>query len=305
MIVRRISAVIRHVRQGTLSDRIKAEFHNRLRNFRCNHWQYYKKTRTYIDTPIAKNIMMRLYTDDVLSHLIYCKGHEYNERQFLSSFLKPGDVFIDVGANSGLYTLLASALVDIKGKVYAFEPSPAPFKRLQENISLYGHNNVECIEAALGDHEGKKELNISANGYSAWDTFTGKTGNGHADIINVQVRTLDRFVSDRDLLNKIIMMKIDVEGWETHVLSGGINTLAGLKAPVLQIEFTDKVTMPAGITCQSLYQQTSSLGYQLCIYDNKTGQLRPDPPRNEYPNLNLYAVKNLEMVNQRLLDHCH
>ncbi|MGH8120055.1 MAG: FkbM family methyltransferase, partial [Gammaproteobacteria bacterium] len=241
---------------------------------------------------------MRLYTGDVLSHLIYCKGHEYNERQFLSLFLKPGDVFIDVGANSGLYTLLASSIVGDEGKVYAFEPSPLPFVRLEENARLHGGKNIECLNAALSDRERKMKLNISSDGRSAWDSFVSEGQAGQTGTTEVMTTTLDKFVSDKNLMDKITMMKIDVEGWETHVLSGGIKSLAGPEAPMLQIEFTDHVAMPAGMNCRKLYTQVSELGYQLCLYDMKTGRLQPDAPRAKYPNLDLYAVKNLEKANR-------
>jgi FkbM family methyltransferase len=214
--------------------------------------------------------------------------------------LKPGDVFIDIGANSGLYTLLASEAVGNEGMVYAFEPSPIPFTRLKENVSLYGHNNIECIESALSDHEGEMKLNISGDGYSAWDTFASETRTGQTDTRKVQVTTLDKFVLDKNLIDKITMMKIDVEGWETYVLSGGLNTLSNIVAPILQIEFTDHVSMPNEVTCQKLYQQVVEFGYQVCIFDEKTGQLLPEQLRKEYPNLNLYAVKNIEEANQRL-----
>ena len=300
MIMQRISAVVRHACRGTLWQRLKTEYRQRLRRFRCRHWEYYKLHKSHVDVSIANDVMMRLYTDDVLSHLIYCKGHEYNERQFLSRYLKPGDVFIDVGANSGLYTLLASSTVGIEGKVFAFEPSPVPFSRLKENAQLHGKKNIECFDAALSDREEKIKLNIASDGHSAWDSFVGESGAGQTSIREVMSTTLDEFVSEKNLLDKITMIKMDVEGWETYVLSGGINFLTRPDAPLLQIEFTDLVTMPAGFNCWKLYAQVEELGYQLCIYDTKTGQLHPDSPRKEYPNLNLYAVKNLENANRRL-----
>jgi len=302
MIMQRISAVVRHARRGTLLQRLKTEYRQRLKKFRCNHWEYYKRHKSHVDVTIAKDVMMRLYTDDVLSHLIYCKGHEYNERQFLSRYLKTGDVFIDVGANSGLYSLLASSIVGREGRVFAFEPSPVPFTRLKENAQLHGKKNIECFDTALSDREDKMELNISCEGHSAWDTFASGTRSGQTGTREVLSTTLDQFISGKNLLDKITMIKIDVEGWETHVLTGGIKSLIRPEAPLLQIEFTDLVSMPAGYTCRKLYAQVVELGYQLCVYDIKTGQLHLDPPRKEYPNLNLYAVKNLEQANRRLLE---
>jgi hypothetical protein len=96
------------------------------------------------------------------------------------------------------------------------------------------------------------------------------------------------------------MVKIDVEGWESRVLSGGIVTLSRSDAPVLQVEFTEENARQAGTSCRELYEQLVRLGYTLFTYDKKSNSLFPDALRDNYPYLNLIACKNYEHVTNRL-----
>ena len=243
---------------------------------------------------------MRLYTDEVLSHLIYCRGFEYSEREFVSRLLRPGDTFVDIGANAGLFTLIASSVVGESGRVYAFEPSPVSFIHLMENISLNRLGNVKCIESALSDQSGKLLLYVSTDGHSAWDTFTLDQTTAAKETREVVTTTVDAFIEEEKLLGKLTMMKIDVEGWESKVLSGGGNTFSRPDAPLLQVEFVDTVAKSAGASCQDLYDMIRKYGYQLYTYDIESRQLVNETKKQEYPFVNLYAVKDLNMVNRRL-----
>ena len=118
---------------------------------------------------------MRLYGDSELSHLIYCRHFEATERAFLNSFLRPGDVFVDVGANIGLFTLIAAAHVLPTGKVIAFEPTELTYMRLGENIRLNNFSDVDCRKIALSDHAGYLSLIRSTDGFDAWNSFARPT----------------------------------------------------------------------------------------------------------------------------------
>src|SRR5436189_6431842 len=91
---------------------------------------------------LQPGLKMRLFGDSELCHLIYCRSFEVTERAFLNHFLRPGDVFVDVGANIGLFTLIAASCVGPKGKVVAFEPTTVTYTRLVENIRLNHLYNV-------------------------------------------------------------------------------------------------------------------------------------------------------------------
>ena len=80
-----------------------------------------RPTRTFV-MRLQPGLKIRLYGDSELCRLIYLGNFEATERAFLNHFLRPGDVFVDVGANIGLFTLIAAARVGPAGRVVAFEP---------------------------------------------------------------------------------------------------------------------------------------------------------------------------------------
>ena len=89
-----------------------------------------------------------LYPDSKLSQSILCGNFEGTECTFLRRFLRSGDVFVDIGANIGLHTIIASSCVGPKGHIYAFEPSEQTFSRLKSNIAtnefLERNCNAHC-----------------------------------------------------------------------------------------------------------------------------------------------------------------
>jgi FkbM family methyltransferase len=160
---------------------------------------------------------------------IYSGLHEFNDMAFLLHFLRHEDVFFDIGANVGSYTLLASGI--IKAKSIAIEPIASTFYILKKNIELNKLNNVASI------------INAGAGGQEGVLTFSSDEGAGNHVIsirdvnknntIQVSVITIDSLL---DTL-KPALIKIDVEGYETEVLKGMIETLAlsSLKAIIIEL----------------------------------------------------------------------
>ncbi|MEM3830324.1 MAG: FkbM family methyltransferase, partial [Conexivisphaerales archaeon] len=93
--------------------------------------------------------------------------------QYIEKILKHGDVFVDVGVNSGYYSLLASSIVGDTGRVYAFEPHPQTFKRFVRNLKLNEISNVEAFSVALSSYDGAGILNVSksSNGLNSMKTI--------------------------------------------------------------------------------------------------------------------------------------
>jgi FkbM family methyltransferase len=88
-----------------------------------------------------------------VSRLIYEEVFENDELTFLERYLKEGDVFIDVGANIGIFSLVAAKMVGATGKVISFEPTLSTFQRLNENIILNNFTNILPINAAGNKNE--------------------------------------------------------------------------------------------------------------------------------------------------------
>lgn len=140
-------------------------------------------------------------------------------------------VIVDIGAQSGLYTLYAKFLP--LATFYAFEPYKPSYDCLLENIKLNGIKNVKTFNMAISDTISKAILNVCVD-QNGLNTF----GNPkrfdifRSDRVEVETTTLDEFFKDIH----IDFIKCDTEGWELKILEGGINKLKTDK-PVLQLEY--------------------------------------------------------------------
>lgn len=153
---------------------------------------------------------------------IYTGLHEFSDMAFLLHFLRPEDLFVDVGANVGSYTILASAVVGARS--YAFEPVPRTYGRLVENMRLnHLDDRVLCINKGVGAEQGSLVFT------SDRDTTNHAVASGEeaANTIMVDVTSLDGALRDESPT----LLKIDVEGFETRVLEG---SRAVLRKPTLQ-----------------------------------------------------------------------
>ncbi len=243
---------------------------------------------------VENGVKMKLYRDSVLSRLIY-DGFEEEETLFLGRFLRKGDTFVDIGCNVGFFTLQASGKVGDEGKVICFEPSPVTFKRLTDNIGINGFKNITAINKGLSDSEGTMTLNVSNNGYDAWNTFAKGPDDKLQTTVSVAVSTLDKELDGLDK-SKISLVKIDVEGWEKFVFSGGEKFFTS-SSPVVMVEFTEENTYAAGYFVQELYDIFVNWGYKW--YRLKEGQLVEEERRLHYPYDNLIATKDITALKAR------
>ncbi|WP_205480941.1 FkbM family methyltransferase [Sphingomonas arenae] len=142
--------------------------------------------------------------------------------------LERGDTFVDIGANEGMMTLLAARLVGPGGKVVAFEPSPVPRAILERNLERNGIEHVRVHSVGLGDRETDLQLLVPDRN-SGEATFTQMDLPGK--VVTCPVKVADAML--RQETPKLI--KIDVEGFETRVLTGLSETIARSQ-PLISIE---------------------------------------------------------------------
>lgn len=146
---------------------------------------------------------------------IYCGLHEYVDMRFVLDNLKPNDLFVDIGANVGSYTVLASKVC--KARTICVEPDPEAAGFLRRNIAVNGiDDRVEVINSALGAKLGVINFTIGL------DTINHVATNDDDEVRQVPLKTLDSCLEGRH--PKII--KIDVEGYELEVFKGATRTLA-------------------------------------------------------------------------------
>lgn len=151
----------------------------------------------------------------------------------IDKLLKPGDIFVDIGANVGVLSLLASERVGQRGSVIAIEPNPATFGLLSEIIALNKkHDNFIMLQVAVADKAGVLPLQINSGDSVLME---------RSSIVHHEQGT-DRFDVFTNSLENIIpaaihptLIKVDVEGAELVVLEGAKGMLANVK-PMVCIE---------------------------------------------------------------------
>ena len=149
--------------------------------------------------------------------------------------LKEGDVFIDIGASEGYFSILASRFVG-KGRVISVEPQPRSQRALRENVSLNGCWNVEIWPCALSDRPGKLVLSTGPS------SNPGSSGLYHhrlgAGTIEVPGETFDSKVRQLGL-GTVRLMKIDAEGAELLILQGAKDSLDSGLVELIAVEVHD------------------------------------------------------------------
>jgi FkbM family methyltransferase len=161
---------------------------------------------------------------DVTGMSAWYSGAEREHQRTFKDLIDPGDIVIDVGANWGLHTLYLSELVGSDGRVIAVEPFPSAFAELEWHVRANNCANVKAISAAISDASGQ---GLFAPGESA---STGsllectRAPLSQKEEITVSIRELDSVVEDFEV-GKLKLVKIDVEGAESKVLSGSRKTM--------------------------------------------------------------------------------
>lgn len=294
-----IGKIIKHLKAGDLLHVLENHINNLSIQKRSAEWRKLKLKTDAVIIKVSNNARLKLYTDSVLSETIYAGRFENAELDFVTRYLKKGDVFLDVGANIGLFTVVAASKVGSNGHIFSFEPVKKTFLRLSENIRLNNLSNVSLFNAGLSNEDGELEITTSGDGYDAWNSFGIPTAGLRFSREKVGIIKLDSWARQQNT-SKVNLAKIDVEGWECNVLRGGESFLSSENAPDLLVEFTEENCRNAGFTCASIYDQLSSLGFQMFLYDEARKTLIPEPKRKIYTHLNIIATKHPERIRKRI-----
>ncbi|HYR58741.1 MAG TPA: FkbM family methyltransferase [Chthoniobacteraceae bacterium] len=295
-----LARVANRVYETIVPPAIRTGLHNRWFARHSARWDKVRNTPGAVVSRVAPGVRMKLYGDSLLCEMLYFGDFEPDTRAFFDAWLRPGDVFLDVGANVGLYTLTAARIVGPRGHVHAFEPCSQTFERLAENVQLNRFRNIACHRVALSHENAEAQLTLANAGFDAWNSL-GKPYMGETTgCETVTTVTLDSFTSEHALSGRNCAVKIDVEGWENQVLAGAREFLEGDGAPLLCVEFTEEAAALAGSSCSGLYRTLEELGYEMFSVSADPAEIRPFPLRDSFPNVNLLAAKDLAAVRARL-----
>lgn len=185
---------------------------------------------------VAPGVTMELHMKDYIERSIYFDSFEFICRRIVMGFLKPGSIFVDIGANVGFYSLLANERVGAEGRVLSFEPNPVTARKLKTNIALSGAKQIELFEMALSDKGGEVRIYCPKDETHGFTSMRNQ-GWQDADSYLVPARRLDDVIPKN--LSHIDLVKIDVEGAELLVFQGGADTIRKFKPPIL-LELNEK-----------------------------------------------------------------
>ncbi len=191
----------------------------------------------------------------------YAPMPDWNEMQVWKSALASGDLFVDVGANVGLYSVL---MAEFGCEVIAFEPIDATADQLEKNLALNGYE-ATVMRCALADEPGSMKM-------AGPDALRQHLvdDDGSAEGTTVPVKTLDDVVGERIVAG----LKIDVEGAERMVLLGGSVALSEGRIRLLQLEWNDMAEKNFGEDRRATVELLTGFGYSLFRPDER-GVLHP------------------------------
>jgi len=184
---------------------------------------------------------------------------ELNETHWTTKLVRPGDTYVDVGANVGYYTVLASHLVGPKGKVFAFEPDPVNFAILEKNVRINGLTNVVLEQKACSNEQGSIQLFLAGGNkgdHRIYQTEEGRTA------IDVEAVKLDDYFAE--YAGSIDFVKIDTQGAEGVILDGLGDVIDKNEDIVMAVEY-----WPSGLGLGYTYKDIQKFlrSHDLLFYD--------------------------------------
>lgn len=187
---------------------------------------------------------------------IYCGLHEFADMALVIHALRPGDLFLDIGANVGSYTVLASGVCG--ARTIAFEPDPVTAVNLRRNVTINTIDHlVEVHESALGAHAGEVAFTVGQ------DTINRVAGAGDGQTRLVRLSRLDDIAGAQSPT----LIKLDVEGYEDQVLAGAAAVLAAPSLLAIETEAQDSRTIDV----------IKGFGFVRRFYDPWTRRLSTEP----------------------------
>lgn len=212
---------------------------------------------------------------------IWMRPLDAPELPILRRLLHPGETFVDVGANVGVWSLVAAAAIGPSGEVIALEPNPSIHAKLARNLS----RNLALARfqpLALGASDKKGSLYFQAEEFAGCSHIVKEPT---ASTFSIAVDRLDDLLDGKPCH----AMKVDVEGHELAALQGGESLLKS-RRPWLCVEFNNRINKLTRLADWDVYQYLSRLGYRCWLFEDALRRenlppLAPDYCAADFVNL--------------------
>lgn len=223
---------------------------------------------------------------------IYTGLHEFDDMAFVLHCLRKDDLFVDIGANVGTYTVLAAGVIGCH--CISMEPVRSSFEQLIDNLRINealplveAHRvaiGAACGTACMTDKLDTMNRVIAANGCTTV-TYTS----------SVPMRTLDEIVGNREPA----IIKIDVEGFESQVVAGGMHTLQ--QSSVLAVLMETNCNVGRGEDRESVSRQMDAWGFRRYRYHGLTRRLAPIDG-SDRDDANTIFARSIDALRERIRD---
>lgn len=245
---------------------------------------YWKNTKRLIhDIKVHTDFRFKFYNYGDITKLLYTKEHlikykksfEYDNLEVFIDLVKEGDVVLDVGANVGLYSLLAAEIIGNEGKVYAIEPAQLAFSALVQNVEVNKYKDIiKPFNIALSNHNGFIEMEIpktTLNSFKDKDAFAYI--NIDAENGSIEAIKLDDFIYTHKI-EKTDIIKMDIEGAELLCFKGATNFFKNNK-PIILFEGYEKNCQRFNYKLIELLEFLRGYNYDLTQLNSETWLATP------------------------------
>jgi FkbM family methyltransferase len=206
-------------------------------------------------------LWMQLDARDLIQQTILLEGvWDPPLTRFVERELGPGDVFIDVGAHVGYFTLLASRRVGPAGTVLSIEPNPFAVEQLAQNLARSHIANVRVEHTACGESHRAVQLHLHTESNSSMASLSTANATGGVSV-EVPCTTLDQLCLKHGLA-RVNLVKIDVEGAEPSVLRGMKRLMTDIR-PVIVLELEPQLLKGFGTSLQAVLTLLADFDYGL------------------------------------------
>jgi FkbM family methyltransferase len=230
---------------------------------------------------------------------IYRHGWNDDVAGALDALLRPGDVVVDGGANLGAFTLVAASIVGPGGTVHAVEAAPATAALLRGSVEANPRLDIRVYELALADAAGELEFTTFEPGLGT-ASFAPE---GKGSVVRVAVTTLDALTEP---LDRVDLVKLDIEGAELRALQGAPRLLSGPR-PLIVIELEPGHLARQGASAADIESLLTGVGYEGFDIVAEGGRTRFSPLRSPWarpagnPNILLVPPERRDRLEGNLL----
>ncbi len=262
-----------------LFKKVKSFLSNAILKSKQRSYSRVEKCGKPIKLILPHGITIDLFPQGQIAELLYTSKFEYPELEMVIRYLKPGMNVIDIGANIGLYSIVASKLIERSGQILAFEPSCETNRRLLANLSLNNVSNIKVEKIALADVI-DTELTLKRDpGYRDGDRYLStrkkendcvdSAPNDLGDTETVKVTTLDHYAFEANNLKlRFDFLKMDIEGGEFSVFKGARKILLDNPDILLMFECTPQGCKCNGHTVVDVFEYLRTLDFNIFCWDH-------------------------------------